>query len=909
MAASLRSIRSSLARLLSALVCSGTAQFKKTMLAMLLVLPALCTLAAAQNTTISGTVFDPRTTASSLPLPGVLVYVTTGTVDPLTSGVQCLTSTTPSGVVSYTNTAVDGTFTLTGVPQNATYTLVIQAGKWRRQFSETVATAPLTSLVLHMPADHTQGDIPLIAIATGGADALECVFHDMGIADTEFTDDNGTANPGGRIHLYLGSYSPGANITASTPTQTTLMGTATDSSLLNSYDMVMFPCQGGPDAQATPTAAANLFSYANAGGRVFTTHYSFAWLDPAAPYDSQFPPVANWDPDQPYPSPDPGIATVNTGFTDGAILSQWLQNAGASYNNTPGQIQISTLRHDFNGVIAPTQPWLTLNDSAAGNPVMQFTFNTPVGAPAANQCGRVLYNEYHVINPYGFGIRAYPTECPPETTMSAQEEMLEYALFDLSSFVTPVVVPTLSVVFSPSPVIVKQGDSADLVTVNVTNTSTTAPIYSSTVLTFTMPAGLTAAAMTDATGGWICTVSTLSCTRTTSIAASASDSVTLTLSVPPYQPGQPATGQIGLTVTSPNFSNNVTASDNVIFQQPPAIIWPTPAPIVYGTALSGTQLNATSPLAGSFSYSPAAGTVLAVGQQTLKVTFTPTDTTDYTSSTATVTLTVVPGTPVLTLTASSNPAFLANPVTFTATIASFSTVPTGTVVFYDGSTQLGTGTVTAGVATFTTSALTIGPHSITAAYSGDSSYSPATSGALTQTLQDFTLTLVGGATTGSATAPMEGSASYALVIAPLGGATLAGAVSLSVTGMPAGRNAVFTPATVPMNAGTSNVTFEVLQPGSQAAQSASRRPFNKSSGTVALGLILFPFGLGLPFFRKLRKGRHRLKRLAVFALIGAAMAVGLNGCGVTQTPQPYSLTITAASGALSHAITVKLTVQ
>jgi hypothetical protein len=909
MAASHRLIRSILARSLSVAACRYAPRSKRAVSAVLLVFPVLCALASAQNTTISGAVYDPRTTASSLPLPGVLVYVTTGTVDTLPSGVQCLTNTTPTGVVSYTNTAVDGTFTLTDVPQNATYTLVIQAGKWRRQFSETVAAGPLTGLVLHMPANHTQGDIPLIAIATGGADALECVFHDMGIADTEFTDDNGTTNPGGRIHLYLGSYSAGATITASTPTQTTLMGTPTDSSLLNSYDMVMFPCQGGPDAQATPTAATNLLNYANAGGRVFTTHFSYAWLDPSDPYDSQFPPVANWNPQQNDPTPDPGIATVNTGFTDGATLSQWLQNAGASFNNTPGQIQIGTLRHDFNGVIAPTQPWLTLNDSAAGNPVMQITFNTPVGAPAANQCGRVLYNEYHVINPSAFGRVSYPTECPPETRMTAQEEMLEYALFDLSSFVTPVVVPTLSVAFAPSPVIVKQGDSADQVTVNVTNTSTTAPIYSSAVLTFTLPQGLTATALTDATGGWICTVSTLSCVRTTSIPASASDSVTLTLSVPPYQPGQPATGQIGLTVSSPNFSSNVTASDAVIFQQPPAIVWPTPAPIVYGTPLSGTQLDATSPLAGSFSYSPAAGTVLAVGQQTLKTTFTPTDTTDYTTSTATVTLTVIPGAPTVTLTASPNPVFLSNPVTFTATIASFATTPTGTVVFYDGSTQLGSGTVTSGVATFTTSALTIGPHSITAAYSGDSSYNPATTSALTQTVQDFTLTLAGGATTGSATAPMEGSASYPLVITPVGGATLPGAVSLSVTGLPVGRSAVFTPATAPANAGTSNVTFEVLPPGQSAAHSTPRSPFGKISRNVALGLILFPFALGLPFSGRLRRGAHRLRSFVLLALIGAAIAAGLNGCGITQTPQGYSLTVTAASGGLSHTMTLKLTVQ
>lgn len=280
MTGSLRSIRSILATVST---CRG--RFNAAIATMLAVAALLSAGASAQNTTISGTVYDPRTTASSLPLPNVLVYVTTGTVAPLTPGVQCLTASKPTGVTSYTNTAADGTFTLTDVPENATYTLVIQAGKWRRQFSETVAAAPLTGLVLHMPADHTQGDIPLIAIATGGADGLECVFHDMGIADTEFTDDNGIVNPGGRIHLYKGSGAPGAQISPSTPSQTVLMGTATDSSLIKSYDMVMFPCQGEPSGQATPVAATNLVNYANAGGRVFATHYSYAWLDPGAPYD------------------------------------------------------------------------------------------------------------------------------------------------------------------------------------------------------------------------------------------------------------------------------------------------------------------------------------------------------------------------------------------------------------------------------------------------------------------------------------------------------------------------------------------------------------------------------------------------------------------------------------------------
>jgi len=171
----------------------------------LLLLPLLASAALAQTTTtVSGTVFDPRTTASSFPLPNILVYVTTNTPAPLPAGVQCLTTgALPTDAQIYTSTAVDGTFTLTGVPVNQAYTLVIQAGKWRRQWPLTVNAVPVTGLALHMPASRNDGDIPLIAIATGSADGFECVFHDMGIADTEFTDDNGVV----KVCLRLGQTS------------------------------------------------------------------------------------------------------------------------------------------------------------------------------------------------------------------------------------------------------------------------------------------------------------------------------------------------------------------------------------------------------------------------------------------------------------------------------------------------------------------------------------------------------------------------------------------------------------------------------------------------------------------------------------------------------------------------------
>lgn len=72
----------------------------------------------------------------------------------------------------------------------------------------------------------------------------------------------------------------------------------------------------------------------------------------------------------------------------------------------------------------------------------------------------------------------------------------------------------------------------------------------------------------------------------------------------------------------------------------PVITWPQPATITNPAPLTSTQLDATANVAGTFAYSPAAGTVLAAGTQTLTATFTPADTADYNTATATVTITV-----------------------------------------------------------------------------------------------------------------------------------------------------------------------------------------------------------------------------------------------------------------------------
>src|SRR5439155_8889963 len=65
--------------------------------------------------------------------------------------------------------------------------------------------------------------------------------------------------------------------------------------------------------------------------------------------------------------------------------------------------------------------------------------------------------------------------------------------------------------------------------------------------------------------------------------------------------------------TPADTANYNTASKDVVInvvKATPVITWSNPADIIFGTALDGTQLNATASVPGSFVYTPAAGTVL-----------------------------------------------------------------------------------------------------------------------------------------------------------------------------------------------------------------------------------------------------------------------------------------------------------
>ncbi len=113
-----------------------------------------------------------------------------------------------------------------------------------------------------------------------------------------------------------------------------------------------------------------------------------------------------------------------------------------------------------------------------------------------------------------------------------------------------------------------------------------------------------------------------------------------------YSPGAGSVLDVGVHTLSvtlfPESADYTTATASVsitVTPGVPSIVW-TPAAMVYGTALGAAQLNAVANTPGTFVYTPSAGTVPALGVQTLTATFTPADSTDYVATSVTATVNV-----------------------------------------------------------------------------------------------------------------------------------------------------------------------------------------------------------------------------------------------------------------------------
>jgi hypothetical protein len=144
-----------------------------------------------------------------------------------------------------------------------------------------------------------------------------------------------------------------------------------------------------------------------------------------------------------------------------------------------------------------------------------------------------------------------------------------------------------------------------------------------------------------------------------------------------------------------------------------------------GTLPTGTQLNGNTGV--------VSGTLLAAGTFDYSVAVFDSSAPNRQAFSLTVHAVIQAANASVALTSNVNPSTFGQSVTFQATVSGAG-APTGTVTFKDGTAILGTSNIVGGIATFVTSALSTGAHSITATYNGDAGNNPMTSAALVQTV-------------------------------------------------------------------------------------------------------------------------------------------------------------------------------
>ena len=326
---------------------------------------------------------------------------------------------------------------------------------------------------------------------------------------------------------------------------------------------------------------------------------------------------------------------------------------------------------------------------------------------------------------------------------------------------------------------------------------------------------------------------------------------------------------------------------------------------------SGTSVSSGTPALAAGSSSSTASiaipSTLASGTYTINVTYSGDSNYLATSTATAIQFTIGQATPTIGLTSTVNPAMATIAVTFTASVASSSGTPTGTVSFLDGTTPLGAMTLSGGAAAFTTSSLAAGTHTITAVYAGDANFAAVTSSPVIEVIQDFSLSPPGsGAGTPTQTVLPGGTATYPLIFGPISGTTFPNTVTLSVSGLPPGATATITPNTIPAGSPQTNVSLTIQLPQTTAKLLEPHIP------PIAWCVLL------LPFARRLRRAGKRMSRTwsgLLLAAVALAVGAGVSGCGSTSSgffghpQQTYSVVITATSGSISHSTTVALIVQ
>jgi MBG domain (YGX type)/Bacterial Ig-like domain (group 3)/FG-GAP-like repeat len=375
----------------------------------------------------------------------------------------------------------------------------------------------------------------------------------------------------------------------------------------------------------------------------------------------------------------------------------------------------------------------------------------------------------------------------------------------------------------------------------------------------------------------------------------------------------PITATAG-SLASTNYTFAYVGGTLTVTQSTPVITWATPAPITFGAPLTGTQLDATASVPGTFVYSPAAGTIPGGGTDTLTVTFTPTDTTDYSDATFTVQLTV-------------------NKATMTLTWATPVAIPFGTTL---SGTQLDATATAPGTFVYTPAAGTtpaVGSDTLSVTYTATdpADYNPATA-TVALAVGGFALNLTGAATEG---VNPGAAATYNLSVSPVGTPALLTPVTLVVSGLPPASSAALSLIMVQTGSGVTPVTL-VIQTSNASSALITRPPGylagGSGTGTVQSAhwasllsgahstrqwpFLLLPFGLGLAVWGMLYGFRQfKVLRLGFAMAAFLAVTMVLAGCqgGFASSPTTpagtYLITVTANSGAQRAVTTMTLVVH
>ena len=384
------------------------------------------------TTTLTGTVYDPSAT---LPLYNVQVYVPNAPVGPLVDDLtcdQCDAELSGSPLVSAI-TDTEGRFVLENVPVGANIPLVMQVGKWRRQITVPNVQACTDNVLAdpnltRLPRSRAEGDLPRIALTTGGCDPLFCLLRKLGIADEEF----GVMGSDARIHFYRGvngSSSFNAGFGASPGATFPTAGSTLWNNGWEGYDIVMLSCECSTEPSAKNGHRVKMRDYLDAGGRIFSTHYHFNWMQGDAPPDLQS--VASFG--QEFFDNGTVTADIDTSFPKGSALADWMLFVMGS--TVHGRFPVTEIRANTATLGAAAQQWVYWNTNGADRTVY-FSFNAPIGAPEEEQCGRKVFSDIHVSAAGGNANGAFPNACN-NTPLTPQEKVLIFMLFDLSACIVP----------------------------------------------------------------------------------------------------------------------------------------------------------------------------------------------------------------------------------------------------------------------------------------------------------------------------------------------------------------------------------------------------------------------------------------------------------------------------------------